>query len=133
MKVGDTISVTRKVTRRDVAAFSRLSLDDNPIHLDPPTGRTSIFGRNVAHGLLGASLISGALTALCGVGNLWLETELKFEGPIWVDDEPLECLVSINGVTRHRVVDVEVVVLQGTRAVISGTAKCLQTIPEGST
>jgi 3-hydroxybutyryl-CoA dehydratase len=123
--VGDTISLGRTLTQTDVETFAELSLDHNPLHLDPAFGKTSFYGHNVAHGLLGAALISGALTELCGAGNLWINTELEFKRPIVAGGE-LECNATVQRFdARRREASIEVMVYQGDQVVITGTARCL--------
>jgi 3-hydroxybutyryl-CoA dehydratase len=52
-------SPARTITEADVVAFAGLSGDFNPIHVDHHSSRLSVFGRPVAHGLLGLSIASG--------------------------------------------------------------------------
>jgi acyl dehydratase len=60
LKVGDSwTSRTTSVTRQDVAKFAELTLDFNPLHLDEEFASESPFGRPIAHGLLGLSLVAG--------------------------------------------------------------------------
>ena len=84
MKVGDKVTLTRMVEVEDVESFARLSLDRNPLHFDNEFAKKSIFGRPIAHGMVGAALISGGLTELMGAGNLWLSAQIEFKKPIYV-------------------------------------------------
>jgi len=34
LKVGDTASITREITDKDISAFAELTGDHNPVHLD---------------------------------------------------------------------------------------------------
>jgi 3-hydroxybutyryl-CoA dehydratase len=87
MKVGDTASISRQITDADIRAFAELSGDFNPVHLDDEFARTTRFGRRIAHGMLGASLISTVLgTKLPGQGAIYLSQTLQFLAPVFRGD-----------------------------------------------
>lgn len=87
LKVGDTASITRQITDKDICAFAELSGDHNPVHLDEAFAQTTRFGRRIAHGMLGASLISAVLgTELPGTGSIYLSQTLQFLGPVYIGD-----------------------------------------------
>ena len=86
-KLGDTASISRIISDADIRGFSELSGDSNPVHLDDEFARTTRFGRRIAHGMLGASLISTVLgTRLPGQGAIYLSQTLQFLAPIFPDD-----------------------------------------------
>lgn len=87
LKVGDTASISRKISDEDIRAFAELSGDCNPVHLDDAFARTTRFGRRIAHGMLGASLISTVLgTKLPGQGAIYLSQTLQFLAPVFPGD-----------------------------------------------
>jgi 3-hydroxybutyryl-CoA dehydratase len=87
LKVGDTASLTRTITDTDIRSFAELSGDHNPVHLDEAFAGETRFGRRIAHGMLGASLISAVLgTELPGKGSIYLSQTLQFLGPVYIDD-----------------------------------------------
>jgi 3-hydroxybutyryl-CoA dehydratase len=87
LKVGDTASLSKKITDADIRAFAELSGDFNPVHLDDEFARTTRFGRRIAHGMLGASLISTVLgTKLPGQGAIYLSQTLQFLAPVFPGD-----------------------------------------------
>ncbi len=53
------ISPSRTVTEADVANFAALTGDFNPLHIDHEFARRTPFGKPIAHGLLGVSLVAG--------------------------------------------------------------------------
>lgn len=88
IKVGQTAQVTRKFTEHDVGQFSELSLDFNPVHLDPDYAEQSMFGQRIVHGMLVSSLFSGLLGKhLPGEGTIYLGQDLKFKKPVYLDQE----------------------------------------------
>ena len=53
------VSPARTVTETDIVLFAALTGDMNPLHVDHEYARRTAFGRPVAHGLLGLSLVAG--------------------------------------------------------------------------
>src|SRR5258708_39203523 len=53
------VTEKRTITEDDIMQFAKLSGDNNRIHTDPEFSKTTMFGRQVAHGLLGLSIASG--------------------------------------------------------------------------
>lgn len=87
VQVGDSASLSKTITEQDIEAFARISMDDNPLHLDEAYARTSIFGGRVAHGLLVSSFISAVIARkLPGVGSIYLSQELQFLKPVFIGD-----------------------------------------------
>ena len=87
IRVGDTAELSRTITDEDVQAFADLTGDHNPVHLDDQYASATRFGRRIAHGMLGASLISSVLAnKLPGEGTVYLSQALKFVAPVYLDD-----------------------------------------------
>jgi acyl dehydratase len=82
-------STERAITEADISAFSELTGDHNPLHLDAEFASKSVFGQRIAQGLLGLSIASGLLTQLGFIdGTLLAFRELtwKFSQPIFIGD-----------------------------------------------
>ncbi|MCJ7825093.1 MAG: hypothetical protein MUP44_09360 [Anaerolineales bacterium] len=80
----------RTITEADVVAFAGLSGDSNSIHTDAEYAKDSAFGRRVAHGLLGISIVSG-LAVRTGIleGTVLAFREIdnwKFSLPVFIGD-----------------------------------------------
>lgn len=87
LKVGDTAEMTKTVADADVRAFAELTGDHNPVHLDEEYAAATRFGRRIAHGMLGASLISAVLAnELPGRGTVYLSQTLRFTAPVFLGD-----------------------------------------------
>ena len=87
LNVGDSAEVSKTINEEDVLAFAELTGDRNPVHLDEEYASTTRFGRRIAHGMLGASLISTVLASeLPGSGSVYLSQTLRFTAPVYLGD-----------------------------------------------
>lgn len=81
--VGESAEICRTVSESDIRDFARITGDTNPIHLDEAYARETRFGGRIAHGMLGAGLISAVLgTKLPGPGAIYLSQSLRFKAPV---------------------------------------------------
>lgn len=86
--VGDTESFSRHIREEDVVAFSRLSGDENPLHVDETYAKFTKFGGRVAHGMFLAALVSQLVgMRLPGKRALLLAEELRFKAPARIGDK----------------------------------------------
>jgi len=87
LKVGDKATLSKTITDADVVLFAGLSGDFNPVHLDEEFAKEGLFEKRIAHGMLGAGLISAVIgTDLPGVNSIYLSQELKFVAPVFIGD-----------------------------------------------
>lgn len=63
-----TEPVSLVITQERINAYSAISSDYNPIHVDPEFGRKTEFGSTIAHGVSVAGLMFRAVTKLIGPG-----------------------------------------------------------------
>jgi phosphotransacetylase/acyl dehydratase len=83
IRVGDTASLKRTLTRTDVKTFAVLSGDMNPTHVDDGYARKHGDGRLIAHSMLSGALISSVLgNELPGPGTQYVSQELRFLRPL---------------------------------------------------
>jgi len=84
------VTEKRTITENDIMSFAALSGDNNRIHTDPEFSKTTMFGRQVAHGLLGLAVASGLAWQtgiLDGTVIAFREVnEWKFVKPVFIDD-----------------------------------------------
>jgi 3-hydroxybutyryl-CoA dehydratase len=87
LSVGDAAEMSKTITDEDVRAFAELTGDRNPVHLDEEYAAGTRFGRRIAHGMLGASLVSAVLAnELPGRGTVYLSQTLRFTAPVFLGD-----------------------------------------------
>mgnify|MGYP000297793292 CR=1 FL=1 len=124
---GDDAEVTRDVTRETIERYADLTGDENRLHTDEGYAAEGFFGGVVAHGMLGAGLISAALAALPG-DIVYLSQDLDFEAPVRPGDTVRATaeVVEELGDDRVRAETVaELVDDEGTTTVIDGEAVVL--------
>ena len=84
------VSSARTITESDIVQFAGISGDYNQIHTDKEFGKTTPYGRRVAHGLLVTSIATG-LIAQSGIleGTVIAFREInnwKFTRPTFIGD-----------------------------------------------
>jgi 3-hydroxybutyryl-CoA dehydratase len=127
LKVGDSAEISKTIADEDVRAFAELTGDRNPVHLDEEYAASTRFGRRVAHGMLGASLISTVLAnELPGRGTVYLSQTLRFTAPVFPGDT-VTARVTVKGVREDKpVVTLETVCTNGRgERVVEGEAVVL--------
>lgn len=87
IEIGESASINRRLTQKDIQLFAAMSGDVNPAHMDADFAKDSIFHEVIAHGLWGGSLISTVLgTVLPGPGTIYLGQSLRFNRPVVLGD-----------------------------------------------
>ena len=77
----------RTVTEADVVNFACLSWDHNPLHTDSDYASGTLFGKRIAHGLLGTVMHTGLSYQLTeGTLLAFLELTWQFKLPIYIGD-----------------------------------------------
>jgi len=88
LKIGDEFRHKFSYTQDDVNTYARVSGDVNPLHIDAEAGKASMFGRNIIHGFLGASVFTKIFGALWYAdGHVYLSQNIKWLKPMFVDTE----------------------------------------------
>ncbi len=79
LQPGDSASLVRQLTYKDIEVFAIMSGDVNPSHVDEAYAKSDMFHGVVAHGMWGAALISTVLgTELPGPGTIYVSQSLNF-------------------------------------------------------
>jgi acyl dehydratase len=83
LEIGHSFELTKQFSTEDVTTFAKISLDNNPVHLNAEFAETTIFKKPIVHGILSASLISAALATNIP-GAIYLNQSFKFIKPVCI-------------------------------------------------
>ena len=99
-------SPARTLTETDIVSFAGMTGDFDPLHVDHEFAASTPYGKPIAHGLLGLSLMAGLSSTCPRVRTLALVRveDWQFVRPIFVGD------------TIHTVTQVESIVPRGRRS-----------------
>ena len=129
IQIGMSESYSQTITDSDIKAFSGISGDKNPVHMDAHYASNSRFGKRIAHGMFSASFFSAIFgTRLPGPGCVYVSQDLKFRKPVYIDDTVTATVVVKNIDKEHRRVYFDTFCKVGKSKVITGTAEIY--IPE---
>ena len=82
-QIGTTARRTRTVTQRDIALFTEMTGDANPIHHDAELAAASRFGGIVVQGGVTSGLLNALVAEqLPGPGSVFLEVGWAFRAPV---------------------------------------------------
>ena len=121
---GMSESYSQTITDSDIKAFSGVSGDKNPIHMDDEYAEKSRFKKRIAHGLMSASYFSSIFgTKLPGPGCVYVSQTLNFVRPVYIGDT-VRVTVTVTAVDleRRRVI-FETVCRVKNKSVITGIAE----------
>ncbi len=99
-------SPSRTITETDIVSFAGMTGDFDPLHVDHEFARQTPYGKPIAHGLLGLSLMAGLSSSCPRVRTLALVkvADWQFQRPVFVGD------------TVHAVTQVESITPRGRRS-----------------
>tara|TARA_R110002072_G_scaffold69472_4_gene168378 strand:+ start:17562 stop:18137 length:576 start_codon:yes stop_codon:yes gene_type:complete len=107
LQVGDEwLSPWRTISANDVRAFSELTGDFDPLHDEDENGESlmpkSPFGRPVAHGLLGLSVLAGLSTEYPRAATLALVSvsDWNFDNPVFFG-ERVRVITTVESTEAH--------------------------------
>ena len=102
LKIGQEASFSKSFSDKDVELFSKLSLDNNPVHLEDNFAAQTIFKKRIVHGYLYGSLISAVIgTQLPGPGSIYLHQEMNFKKPVYLD-ETVTATVKVTDINHEK-------------------------------
>ena len=127
IKVGDSASLVRTLSKEDIELFAVMSGDVNPANVDEEYARSDMFHKIIAHGMWGALLISTLLgTKLPGPGAIYLSQTLCFHHPVTVGDTVTVTVTARAKETeQHRITFDCLCTNQRGEVVISGNAEVI--------
>lgn len=95
VEVGQSATFSKTVSESDVYLFAGISGDLHPMHVDEEYGKTTRYGRRIAHGALLVAYMSAASTRYC---QRWLDgrtrqpvisygyDRIRFIRPVFIGD-----------------------------------------------
>jgi phosphate acetyltransferase len=87
IKIGESASLSRTLTKEDIELFAVMSGDVNPVYVDEVFAHDDMFHKIIAHGMWGGALISTVIgTELPGAGTVYRSQTLNFRHPVEVGD-----------------------------------------------
>jgi acyl dehydratase len=82
-RVGDRAAMTRTVVAGDIARFTDLSGDRNPLHYDAELAARTRFGGIVVQGGVTSAILNAVVAEeLPGPGSVFLEVNWRFTAPV---------------------------------------------------
>jgi acyl dehydratase len=87
-EVGDTARRSRVVQAGDIALFTELTGDRNPLHYDEEAAARSRFGGLIVQGGVTSGLLNAVVAEdLPGPGSVFLHVDWSFKAPVRPGDE----------------------------------------------
>ncbi len=125
IQIGQSASLSRRLTMSDIELFATVSGDINPAHLDEEYAADSLVQKVVGHGMWSGSLISAVLgTLLPGPGTIYAGQDLRFLRPVVLGD-----VLTVTVTAREKRDDAKIVIFdclcrnQDGKEVVTGTAE----------
>lgn len=123
IKVGDTATCSRIWTEEDIVSFSKLSGDENPLHMDISYAENTRFKNRIVHGMLVSSLCSQIVGMyLPGKRCLYLQQNLKFKNPVFIGDNVSATGTVISKSESTGIISVSIIMKKNDSIVIEGEA-----------
>ena len=86
--VGEKAARTRRVRSEDIALFTELTGDRNPLHYDEEAAARSRFGGLIVQGGVTSGLLNAVVAEdLPGPGSVFLHVEWHFKAPVRPGDD----------------------------------------------
>lgn len=100
LDIGTSAEETVQISESMVHIYADLMNDHNPIHVDKETGRKSIFGTNIAHGMLVGGLFGPIIVnQLIGPGAIYRKQSLEFEAPVPIGED-VRAVVTVDNLVQ---------------------------------
>src|SRR5690242_11762632 len=81
--IGDRATRTREIQVRDIALFTELTGDENPLHYDAAVAERTRFGGIIVQGGVTSGLLNAVVAEdLPGPGSVFLHVDWSFRAPV---------------------------------------------------
>jgi len=103
LKVGSSASIAKTVTQDDVNRFAEVTLDHNPLHSNAEYAARTRFKQPIAHGMLGAGLISAAIGTKLAPNSvvIYMAQNMQFRAPV-VPGDTITATTTVTKVDAER-------------------------------
>lgn len=102
-KIGESQEVSKTISETDVYLFAGISGDFNPVHMNKVEAGRSLFGKQIAHGILVGGLLSNVIgMKLPGPGTIYMEQDMKFLKPVYIGDTVSARVVIVEVLNREK-------------------------------
>jgi acyl dehydratase len=82
-EVGEVAKLSRTVEPDDIARFTEISGDKNPLHYDAELAKTTPFGEIIVQGGVTSAILNAVVAEeLPGPGTVFLKVEWNFRAPV---------------------------------------------------
>ncbi|MES2292353.1 MAG: MaoC family dehydratase [Pseudomonadota bacterium] len=123
--LGQSASMEKTVTERDVQIFGEATGDLNPVHFDEDYARKTIFRGRVAHGALSIGFISAVIgMKLPGAGTIFVSARTDFKAPVRIGDT-VTTTCTVKEIRERREVVLDCVCTVDGKIVVTGEALVL--------
>ena len=122
--VGSRAERSRRVSERDIALFTEITGDRNPLHYDRELAEGSIFGGLIVQGGVTSGLMNALVAEdLPGPGTVFLSVEWNFSKAVYVGDQITGCVEIISVRGDKPICEIKTIVRnQSDEVCLSGTA-----------
>src|SRR5215208_399172 len=124
--IGQTAQLSRTVADNDIALFTEISGDRNPLHYDEVAAKASRFGEIVVQGVVTSAILNAVVAEkLPGPGTVFLNVNWAFKAPVRCGDTITGRVEVISARTDKPITELRTTVTRddGT-VVLDGTAVC---------
>jgi acyl dehydratase len=124
--VGQIAHLSRTVTDNDIALFTEISGDRNPLHYDEAAAKVSRFGEIVVQGGITSAILNAVVAEeLPGPGTVFLNVSWAFKAPVRPGDTITGRVEVTSARTDKPITELKTTVTRddGT-VVLDGTAVC---------
>lgn len=99
---GDQFKHQFSYLQQDVNDYAKVSGDTNPLHIDAEAGKNSIFGKNIIHGFLAASVFTKIFGALwMADGHVYLKQSMQWLKPMFVNTT-YEAVITVKDIIKEK-------------------------------
>ncbi|MBY8861388.1 MaoC family dehydratase [Nocardia sp. CA2R105] len=124
--VGQSAQLSRTVSERDIALFTELSGDRNPLHYDEELAKSTRFGGIIVQGGVTSAILNAVVAEkLPGPGTVFLNVNWAFRAPVRPGDTITGRVEVVAARTDKPMTElVTTVTRQDGTVVLDGTAVC---------